>query len=90
MHTIALTRRHKIEAQKTLNICDADCAVYIIRSKLAMEKMAVGEELHIIACERACLWIIPTLVGKCGCKVEKQEKIGSELHFIIRKVSVTN
>jgi len=75
-----------IKADKTIDIRGQVCPYTFVRSKLAIEKMNVGEVLEIILDHKPAVENVPKSMENEGQKVMKVEQTGEkEWHIIVRK-----
>jgi TusA-related sulfurtransferase len=71
---------------KTLDIRGQICPYTFVRSKLAIEKMSVGEVLEIILDHKPAVENVPKSMENEGQKVLKIEQTGErEWHIFVRK-----
>ncbi len=76
----------EIKADKTIDIKGQVCPYTFVRSKLAIEKMNVGEVLQIITDHKAASENVPKSMENEGQKVLKIEQQGEkEWHIYVRK-----
>lgn len=76
----------EVKVDKTLDIRGQVCPYTFVRSKLAIEKMNVGEVLEIILDHRAAIDNVPRSMENEGQKVLKIEQTGEqEWHIFVRK-----
>lgn len=74
------------KADKTIDIRGQVCPYTFVRSKLAIEKMNIGEVLEIILDYRPAVDNVPKSMQNEGQKVLKIEQTGEkEWHIFIRK-----
>jgi TusA-related sulfurtransferase len=75
-----------IKVDKTIDIRGQVCPYTFVRSKLAIEKMNVGEVLEIILDHKAAVENVPKSMENEGQKVLKIEQTGEkEWHIVVRK-----
>ncbi len=75
-----------IRADKTLDIKGQVCPLTFVRSKLAIEKMALGEVLEIIVDHQPAVVNVPRSMAHEGQKVLGIEQTGeAEWRLFIRK-----
>ena len=75
-----------IKVDRTLDIKGQVCPYTFVRSKLAIEKMNVGEVLEIIFDYQPAIENVPKSMENEGQKVLKIEKTGEkEWHIFVRK-----
>ena len=75
-----------IKADKTLDIKGQVCPYTFVRSKLAIEKMNLGETLEIITDHKAASENVPKSMENEGQKVLKIDQTGeNEWHLFVRK-----
>jgi TusA-related sulfurtransferase len=71
---------------KTIDIRGQICPYTFVRSKLAIEKMSVGEVLEIILDHKPAVENVPRSMENEGQKVLKVEQTGEkEWHIFVRK-----
>ncbi len=76
----------EIKVDKTLDIKGQVCPYTFVRSKLAIEKMNVGEVLEIILDHKQAIENVPRSMENEGQKVLKVEQTGEkEWHIFVRK-----
>ena len=75
-----------IKADKTLDIRGQVCPLTFVRSKLAIEKMALGEVLEIIVDHQPAAENVPRSMEREGQSVLGVEQTGeAEWHLFVRK-----
>ena len=75
-----------IKADKTIDIRGQVCPYTFVRSKLAIEKMNVGEVLEIILDHKAAVENVPKSMENEGQKVLLVEQTGEkEWRIVVRK-----
>lgn len=78
--------REEFKIDKTLDIRGQVCPYTFVRSKLAIEKMNLGEVLEIILDHRAAVDNVPKSMENEGQKVLKIEQTGEkEWRIVVRK-----
>jgi tRNA 2-thiouridine synthesizing protein A len=76
----------EIKVDKTIDIKGQVCPYTFVRSKLAIEKMNVGEVLEIILDHKQAIENVPRSMENEGQKVLKVEQTGEkEWHIFVRK-----
>ncbi len=76
----------EIKVDKTIDIKGQVCPYTFVRSKLAIEKMNVGEVLEIILDHKQAIENVPRSMENEGQKVLKVEQTGeNEWHIFVRK-----
>ncbi len=76
----------EFKIDKTIDIKGQVCPYTFVRSKLAMEKMNVGEVLEIILDHRQAIENVPRSMENEGQKVLKVEQTGEkEWRIVVRK-----
>ncbi len=76
----------EIKIDKTIDIKGQVCPYTFVRSKLAIEKMNVGEVLEIILDHKQAIENVPRSMENEGQKVLKVEQTGEkEWRIIVRK-----
>jgi len=75
-----------IKVDKTIDIRGQVCPYTFVRSKLAIEKMNVGEVLEIILDHKAAVENVPKSMENEGQKVLKIDQTGEkEWRIVVRK-----
>jgi tRNA 2-thiouridine synthesizing protein A len=75
-----------IEADKTLDIKGQVCPYTFVRSKLAIEKMELGQVLEIVTDHKPASENVPRSMENEGQKVLAIEQTGEkEWHILVRK-----
>ena len=75
-----------VKVDKTLDIKGQVCPYTFVRSKLAIEKMNLGEVLEVITDHRPASENVPRSMESEGQKVLKIEQTGEkEWHIFVRK-----
>ncbi len=76
----------EIKIDKTIDIRGQVCPYTFVRSKLAIEKMNLGEVLEIILDHKPAIENVPKSMENEGQKVLKVEQTGEkEWHIVVRK-----
>ena len=76
----------EIKIDKTIDIRGQVCPYTFVRSKLAIEKMNVGEVLEIVLDHKQAIENVPKSMENEGQKVLKVEQTGEkEWHIFVRK-----
>jgi len=76
----------EIKVDKTIDIRGQVCPYTFVRSKLAIEKMNVGEVLEIVLDHKQAIENVPKSMENEGQKVLKVEQTGEkEWHIFVRK-----
>ncbi len=76
----------EFKIDKTIDIKGQVCPYTFVRSKLAMEKMNVGEVLEIILDHKQAIENVPRSMENEGQKVLKVEQTGEkEWRIVVRK-----
>ena len=76
----------EIKVAKTLDIRGEVCPYTFVRSKLAIEKMNLGDVLEIVVDHRPAVDNVPKSMENEGQKVLKIEQAGEkEWHIFVRK-----
>jgi tRNA 2-thiouridine synthesizing protein A len=76
----------EIKVDKTIDIRGQVCPYTFVRSKLAIEKMNVGEVLEIILDHKQAIENVPRSMENEGQKVLKVDQTGEkEWHIFVRK-----
>jgi TusA-related sulfurtransferase len=75
-----------IKADKTLDIKGQVCPYTFVRSKLAIEKMELGQVLEIVTDHKPASENVPKSMENEGQKVLKIDQVGEkEWHLFVRK-----
>ena len=75
-----------IKVDRTLDVTGQVCPLTFVRSKLAIEKMAIGEVLEIIVDHRPAAVNVPRSMEHEGQTVLGVEQTGeTEWHLFVRK-----
>lgn len=75
-----------MSVEKILDVCGNGCPSYVIRCRVALEKLKIGEAVRIIASERACMSVIPSLAKRIGCEISEQGKGKDGFLFRVSKI----
>lgn len=76
----------EIKVDKTLDIKGQICPYTFVRSKLAIEKMSIGEVLEIVTDHKPASENVPRSMENEGQKVLKIDQAGEkEWHIFVRK-----
>jgi tRNA 2-thiouridine synthesizing protein A len=76
----------EIKIDKTVDLRGQVCPYTFVRSKLAMEKMNLGEVLEIILDHKPAVENVPKSMENEGKKVLKIDQTGEkEWHLVVRK-----
>ena len=79
-------RGDDLKADRMLDIRGQVCPLTFVRSKLAIEKMAIGEVLEIVVDHQPAVENVPRSMEHEGQKVLKIERAGeTEWHLFVRK-----
>ena len=82
----AAPRGDVFKVDRTLDIKGQVCPLTFVRSKLAIEKMAIGEVLEIVVDHQPAAVNVPRSMEHEGQKVLRIEQTGeSEWHLFVRK-----
>jgi TusA-related sulfurtransferase len=76
----------EVKPSRTLDCIGLYCPEPVFRTRLELDKMAVGEILEMLADDPAAEEDIKSLVKRTGHKLLKLSKKGNVLRFLIRKV----
>jgi TusA-related sulfurtransferase len=75
-----------IKVDKTIDLKGQVCPYTFVRSKLAIEKMALGEVLEVILDHKPAVENVPKSMENEGQKVLKIDQVGEkEWHLFVRK-----
>lgn len=75
-----------VKPSRTLDCIGLYCPEPVFRTRLELDKMAVGEVLEMIADDPAAEEDIKSLVKRTGHELLELSKRGNVLRFLIRKV----
>ena len=75
-----------VKPSRTLDCIGLYCPEPVFRTRLEIDKMAVGEVLEMIADDPAAEEDIKSLVKRTGHELVELTKRGNVLRFLIRKV----
>lgn len=76
----------ELKVDRTIDIRGQVCPYTFVRSKLAIEKMSIGEVLEIILDHRPAVENVPKSMENEGQKVLKIDQTGEkEWHIFVRK-----
>jgi tRNA 2-thiouridine synthesizing protein A len=76
----------EIKVDKTINIKGQVCPYTFVRSKLAMEKMNLGEVLEIIVDHKPAIENVPKSMENEGQKVLKVERLNAtDWRIVVKK-----
>lgn len=74
------------QADKQLNCLRMFCPMPVIKTKVELEKLQVGQILEIIADDPAAELDLPSLAKSTGQEVVDVEKKDKEIHVFIKKI----
>ena len=75
-----------VKPNKNLDCIGLYCPEPVFRTRLEMDKMAVGEVLEVLADDPAAEEDIKSLVKRTGHELLKLSKEGNVTKFLIRKI----
>ena len=75
-----------VKPSRTLDCIGLYCPEPVFRTRLELDKMAVGEVLEMLADDPAAEEDIKSLVKRTGHELLELSKRGNVLRFLIRKV----
>ena len=75
-----------VKADRELNCLGMFCPVPVIKTKVELEKMSVGQTLEIIADDPAAEPDLQSLARSTGQEILSIEKKGKEIHALIKKI----
>ena len=75
-----------VKANKTVDLKGQVCPYTFVRSKLAIEKMSLGEVLEIVLDHKPAVENVPKSMENEGQKILKIDQVGEkEWHVFVRK-----
>lgn len=74
------------QADKQLNCVRMFCPMPVIKTKVELEKLQVGQILEIIADDPAAELDLPSLAKSIGQEVVAVEKTDKDIHVFIKKI----
>jgi tRNA 2-thiouridine synthesizing protein A len=74
------------QADKQLNCLRMFCPMPVIKTKVELEKLQVGQVLEIIADDPAAELDLPSLAKSTGQEVVAVEKTDKDIHVFIKKI----
>ena len=75
-----------VKADRQLNCLGMFCPMPVIKTKVELEKMSVGQTLEIIADDPAAEPDLQSLARSTGQEILSIEKKGKEIHALIKKI----
>ena len=75
-----------VKADRELNCLGMFCPVPVIKTKVELEKMPVGQTLEIIADDPAAEPDLQSLARSIGQQILSIEKKGKEIHVFMKKI----
>jgi len=75
-----------VKADRQLNCLGMFCPMPVIKTKVELEKMPVGQTLEIIADDPAAEPDLQSLARSTGQEILSIEKKGKEIHALIKKI----
>jgi len=86
VNAVGVVMADEIKVDKTIDIRGQICPYTFVRSKLAIEKMNVGEVLEIVLDHKPAVENVPKSMENEGQKVLKIDQTGEkEWHIFVRK-----
>jgi len=76
----------KVKVDRTLDCIGLYCPEPVFRTRMELDKMAVGEILEVVADDPAAEEDIKSLVKRTGHELLELSRRGGALRFLIRKV----
>ena len=70
---------------ETLDVTGMACPMPVVKAKLAINKLATGDVLKVIATDRGSLKDIPAWAEATGNKVLSVDESGGEIVFLVEK-----
>lgn len=70
---------------ETLDVTGMACPMPVVKTKLAINKLATGDVLRVIATDRGSLKDIPAWAEATGNKVLSVDESGGEIVFLVEK-----
>jgi tRNA 2-thiouridine synthesizing protein A len=77
-----MTQDHK---EITLDLSGLLCPLPVLKARKRLQSMAAGEVLHVIATDPMAAIDMPHFCNEQGHQLLAEDKIGSALHFRIKK-----
>jgi TusA-related sulfurtransferase len=77
---------HKVKADKVIDCIGLFCPEPVLRTRVAIESLRVGEVLEVIADDPSSEADIKAWAKHTGHRILKVDKINGEFHFFIKKV----
>lgn len=74
-----------IAVKETLDVRGLACPMPVVKTRLAIDKLAPGEVLRVLATDRGSLSDIPAWAGATGNKLLSAEDAGGEITFLLEK-----
>lgn len=74
-----------IAVKETLDVRGLACPMPVVKTRLAIDKLAPGEVLRVLATDRGSLTDIPAWAGATGNKLLSAEDAGGEITFLLEK-----
>lgn len=73
------------DVAKTLDASGLACPMPVVRTRQAIDELAVGQILEVISTDRGSLQDIPAWASSTGNELVEQEDGGERFRFLIRK-----
>jgi len=77
---------HNIKPDRTLNCITLHCPEPVLRTRIEIDKISIGQILEVIADDPAAEGDIKSLVKRLGQELLDIRKNGTRIHFFIKKI----
>jgi TusA-related sulfurtransferase len=77
---------HEVKADKVIDCIGLFCPEPVLRTRVAMDSLEIGEILEVIADDPSAEADIKAWAKHTGHEILKIERIDGEFHFFIKKV----
>lgn len=74
-----------IAVKETLDVRGLACPMPVVKTRLAIDKLASGEVLKVVATDRGSLKDIPAWAQATGNKLVSADDAGEEIVFLLEK-----
>ena len=74
-----------IAVKETLDVRGLACPMPVVKTRLAIDSLAAGDVLRVLATDRGSLKDIPAWAEATGNKVVSVEEGGGEIVFLVEK-----
>jgi tRNA 2-thiouridine synthesizing protein A len=75
----------EIAVKETLDVRGLACPMPVVKTRLAIDKLEVGDVLRVLATDRGSLTDIPAWAEATGNKVVSADDAGGEITFLVEK-----